>query len=216
MPCHAMLYHAVSALASFPLQPPVLRVQGEGPWVHPIPPARAVGFTPRASRMQPPITKPGEGANGVGLMKDGQRERMVPSPASLNHPPPALCDIPFPSGTTLHPREPHGPAVPCQPHHPSCPHLPIFSHQPSGSSTCKSQPPLTSASIFCPHAVPIVPDPQHEDSGARAAPGHLPTAREGGKEPRLNSGWGFSITQLNAQLGIITSAQKVRLFIIGM
>lgn len=45
MLCHAMLCHAVPALASFLPQPPGVGVQGEGPRVHPILPAQAVGFT---------------------------------------------------------------------------------------------------------------------------------------------------------------------------
>lgn len=72
----------------------------------------------------PPITKPGEGANEVSLTKDGRREMMVPSPAPLNHPP-ALCDIPVPSGTPLHPRGRHGPCCPLL--SPS-PLLPSFAH----------------------------------------------------------------------------------------
>lgn len=41
---------------------------------------------------------------------------------------------------------------------------------------------------------------------------------EGGRfcSPSLNQRCGFSITQLNAQLGIITSAQSPRLLIIGV
>lgn len=70
--------------------------------------------------------------------------------------------------------------------------------------------------IFCPCVVAVVPEPVLGASARAAGPELPPPPGMGGTEPGLNSGCGFSITQLNAQLGIITSAQKPRLFIIGM
>lgn len=72
--------------------------------------------------------------------------------------------------------------------------------------------------LFNPKSTLVVPCPRRGGSPGifRIVMAPKPFWGGGFCSPSLNQRCGFSITQLNAQLGIITSAQSLRLLIIGV